>query len=99
MRGLLRGLLRGVFRQEAANHVAVLYTDRGPFREYDVLAQALPTLCRAGYVAREDVLAGKLGPHLDALFELPAERAEQRADGAAIVAERVLGVGCKRPDE
>ncbi|MCA1646384.1 MAG: hypothetical protein LC797_13300, partial [Chloroflexi bacterium] len=80
----------GVVADCVANHVAVLYTDRGPFREYDVLVQALPKLTRARYVPRTDLLAGQLGPHLDALLELPARRSEQRVDGARYVARRVL---------
>ena len=70
----------------------MLFTDRGPFREYDVLAEALPTLGRARYVPREDVLAGRLGPHLDALLESRRAWTDQRMDGAQIVAERVLAV-------
>jgi UDP:flavonoid glycosyltransferase YjiC (YdhE family) len=88
----------GIVADCVANRVAMLFTDRGPFREYDVLVEALPTLCRARYAPREDVLAGQLGPHLDALFESPAVWTEQRLDGASIVAERLLGVGCKRSE-
>jgi hypothetical protein len=83
----------GIVADCLANRVAMLFTDRGPFREYDVLARALPTLGRARHAPRDDVLAGQLGPHLDALFETPAPWTEQRMDGADFVAERLLGVG------
>jgi hypothetical protein len=86
----------GIVADCAANRVAMLFTDRGPFREYDVLARALPTLVPSRHASREDVLAGRLGPHLDALFASPAQWTEQRMDGASIVAERLLDVGCKR---
>jgi hypothetical protein len=89
----------GIVADCVANRVAMLYTDRGPFREYDVLARALPTLCQARYAPREEVLAGQLGPHLDALFESPAHWTDQRLDGASIVAERLLGVGCNGSDQ
>jgi hypothetical protein len=89
----------GVVADCLANQVAVLYTDRGPFREYDVLVQALPTLCRARYAPRAEVLACRLGPHLDALFESPASFTEQRLDGASTVAERVLQVRCRRSEQ
>ncbi|HLZ26016.1 MAG TPA: hypothetical protein VKV73_01690, partial [Chloroflexota bacterium] len=85
----------GIVADCMANRVAMLFTDRGPFREYEVLAHALPTLCRARFVPRADVLAAWLGPHLDALFEVPAVWTDQRLDGASIVAERVLRVRCK----
>jgi hypothetical protein len=80
----------GIVVDALANQIAVLYTDRGPFREYDVLAQALPTLGRAAYIPRADLLAGHLGPHLDALLDLSVPNAELRMDGAQVVAERVL---------
>ena len=86
----------GIVADCLANRVAMLFTDRGPFREYDILAQALPRLGRARYVPRDDVLAGRLGPHLDALLASPAPWTEQRMDGAQIVAERILSVGCGR---
>jgi hypothetical protein len=80
----------GVVADCLANRVALLFTDRGPFREYDVLARALPTLGRAGYVPRVDLLAGRLGPYLDALLESGAPWTEQSMDGARCVARRVL---------
>ena len=43
----------GVVADSLANRVSVLYTDRGPFREYGVLTQALATLGRARHVPRE----------------------------------------------
>jgi L-arabinokinase len=73
-----------------ANRVAVLFTDRGPFREYDVLAAALPRLGRARYVPRDEVLAGHLGPHLDTLLDADASWTTERMDGAEVVADRVL---------
>ncbi|MDQ6670595.1 MAG: hypothetical protein M3069_07545 [Chloroflexota bacterium] len=84
----------GIAADVLANRVPMLFTDRGPFREYDVLARALPTLGQTRYAPREDVLAGRLGPHLDALFESPANWTEQRLDGAPIVAQRLLDVAC-----
>jgi L-arabinokinase len=88
----------GIVADALANRIAMLYTDRGPFREYDVLAQALPTIAHARYAPREDVLAGRLGPHLDALFEAPARWPEQRIDGASIVAQRLLDVAYIQAD-
>ncbi len=80
----------GIVADCLANRVAVLFTDRGPFREYDVLAEALTNLGHARYVPRQDVLAGELGPHLDALLESDARWAELPMNGATVVAERVL---------
>ena len=80
----------GILADALANRVAVLFTDRGPFREYEVLAEALPRLGRARYVPRDDLLRGFLGPHLDALFATTSAWTEQCMDGAARVAEHVL---------
>ena len=80
----------GIVADCLANHVAVLFTDRGPFREYDVLARALPMLGQARYVPQTELLAGHLGPHLDALLQTPAAWTDQRTDGAEFVAERVV---------
>ena len=79
----------GIVADCLANRVAVLFTDRGPFREYDVLADALPRLGRAHYVPQAELRAGHLGPHLDTLLALTTPWTEQRMDGAACVAERV----------
>jgi len=80
----------GIVADCLVNRVAMLYTDRGPFREYDVLAQALPTLGRAAYIPRAELLAGQLGSHLDALLESPVSWTDQPIDGARRVARRLL---------
>jgi L-arabinokinase len=80
----------GIVADCLANRVAVLFTDRGPFREYDVLADALQSLGRARFVPREDVLHGRLAPHLEALRQLATPWTDQPMDGARVVAERVL---------
>ena len=80
----------GVVADCLANRVSVLYTDRGPFREYDVLTQALATLGRARHVPRADVLGGQLGPHLDALLASSVNWTTQDLDGAQCVARRLL---------
>jgi hypothetical protein len=80
----------GIVADCLANRVAVLFTDRGPFREYDVLVQALSTLARARHIPQADLRSGQLGPHLDALLESRAQWTEQPMDGARGVARRVL---------
>ncbi|HEY3063351.1 MAG TPA: hypothetical protein VGL99_30635 [Chloroflexota bacterium] len=80
----------GIVADCLANRVAVLYTDRGPFREYDVLADALQRLGWARYVRQADVLSGNLGPHLEALLNGTNTWAELPLDGAQVVARRAL---------
>ncbi|MBV9326741.1 MAG: hypothetical protein JO352_23525 [Chloroflexi bacterium] len=80
----------GIVADCLANRVPVLFTDRGPFREYDVLADALTRLGRACYLPRQDLLAGNLGPHLAALGESSRRWTKLPMNGAAVVADRVL---------
>lgn len=83
----------GIVADCLANRVPMLYTDRGPFREYDVLVEALHQLGRARYAPRQDILDGNLAGHLDVLLnDLNDHSAwrELRLDGAEVVARRVL---------
>lgn len=80
----------GVVADCLANRVAVLFTDRGPFREYDVLAEALPVLGRALYIPRDDLINANLGPHLDALLEILTPWTDEPMNGAAVIVDRVV---------
>ena len=76
-----------------ANRVPMLFTDRGPFREYDVLAAALPRLGRACYIPRDALIRGELGPFLEALFASRTPWTEEPMNGADVVAEKLLTLG------
>jgi hypothetical protein len=80
----------GIVADCLANRVAVLFTDRGPFREYDVLAEALPRLGRARYVPRQDVLDTNLGPHLASLLDSDQTWQPLAMNGAEVVAEHAM---------
>jgi L-arabinokinase len=82
----------GIVADCLANQVPILYTERGPFREYDVLVEAVHRLGCAHYVPRPDVLSGRLTPHLDALFDSACAWSDLPLDGARVVAQRVCGV-------
>ena len=79
----------GIVADSLANRVAVLFTERGPFREYDVLAEQLPRLGHAQYIPRDELLAGHLGPRLDALLGADAVWTDLPINGAEVVAARV----------
>jgi UDP:flavonoid glycosyltransferase YjiC (YdhE family) len=80
----------GIVADCLANRVSVLFTDRGPFREYDVLADCLPKLGRAAHIPRSELLEGRVGPYLDALLESATPWTDQAMDGAEVVARHVL---------
>jgi hypothetical protein len=85
----------GIVADCLVTRVPVLYTDRGPFREYPVLVQALQGGGTARYVPQADVRAGHLGPHLDALLAQPKHWLDWPANGAAVVADHVLNLGTR----
>jgi UDP:flavonoid glycosyltransferase YjiC (YdhE family) len=79
----------GIVADCLANRAPVLYTDRGSFREYPVLADALERLGPARYVPSADVRRGWLGPHLDALLAQPRRWQPLRLDGAHTIADEL----------
>ncbi|MBV9358740.1 MAG: hypothetical protein JO023_24800 [Chloroflexi bacterium] len=79
----------GIVADCLANRAPVLYTDRGPFREYPVLADALERLGPARYVPSADVRRGWIGPHLDALLSEAHQWQPLRLDGASAVADEL----------
>jgi UDP:flavonoid glycosyltransferase YjiC (YdhE family) len=86
----------GIVADCLANRVALLFTDRGPFREYDILAEQLPRLGHAQYIPRDELLAGRLGPRLDALIASEATWADLPVHGAAVVASHILELEAPR---
>ncbi len=80
----------GIVADCLANRVPVLFTDRGPFREYDILADALLTLGPARHISQEDLRTANLGEDLAALLSQPAHWQPIAVNGAEVAAERVL---------
>jgi hypothetical protein len=80
----------GIVADSLANRVAMLYTNRGPFREYDVLVAALHSHGRAHFIPREDLLVGNIAPYLEALAANTTPWTDQPMNGATVVANRVM---------
>lgn len=80
----------GIVSDALVNRIPVLYSDRGEFREYGVLAHALRTLGRAKFIPRRELVDGNLGPYLDALCEIRTPWTDLTADGADVIAARIL---------
>jgi hypothetical protein len=80
----------GIVADCLANRVSVLFTDRGPFREYPVLADALPRLGNARYIPSDRLLRGQVGDYLDQLLREPRPWSDMCINGADVVADRVL---------
>lgn len=80
----------GIVSECLANGTALLYTSRGPFREYDVLVEQMPRYLRTAFIDHEDLFAGRWTGHLDALLAQPAPPERSATNGAEIVAARLL---------
>ena len=71
--------------------VRLVYTDRGDFPEYPVMVGEMPRYLPAVFASNEDVREGRLGPALESVLALPFP-APPRTDGAAVVANGLLGL-------
>jgi L-arabinokinase len=82
----------GIVSECIANDVALLYTSRGAFPEYDVMVAEMPRVLRCRHIEQEDLLAGRWAQSIRALLSqaLPRERAA--TNGAEIVADAILGL-------
>ncbi len=85
----------GIIADCIAADTAMLYTSRGPFREYDVLVEALPRYLRARFISQSDLFAGRWRAALDAVTSLEPPPERPATDGAAVAAEMVLEL-CRR---
>jgi len=75
----------GIISECAANATALLYTDRGRFREYDVLVREMPRYLEAAFIGQEDLRAGRWRRPVMDLLARP-HRAPAPADGATTAA-------------
>lgn len=80
----------GIVSDALVNHVPVLYSDRGQFREYAVLTRALRRFGRAVHIPRRSLAAGDLGPFLDRLSRITRPWTPLAANGAEVIAARIL---------
>jgi L-arabinokinase len=88
----------GIVADCLAARTRVLYSDRGQFPEYPILAAALEVSGPALHLPRERLLAGDLGPALASLLALDRPWRLPRLDGAAVAAGRLLSVLETGPD-
>jgi hypothetical protein len=80
----------GIVSECVANDTAVLYTSRGHFVEYDVLAAEMPKYLRCAFIEQERLLAGRWRPALDDLLASAPPPQRARIDGAEIVAAKII---------
>ncbi len=76
----------GIIAECVANGTAILYTSRGRFVEYDVLAAEMPRYLRCRFIDHDALFAGRWGETLDDLLASPPPPERPRTDGADVVA-------------
>jgi L-arabinokinase len=80
----------GIVANCLALRVPLLYTERGEFPEFAVLVEGLRRYGRAAPIPPGELLAGRLGPYLEALLADTRPWPALRIDGAAVAADRLL---------
>jgi L-arabinokinase len=79
----------GIISECIANGVAMMYTSRGQFVEYDVLVEELPRYLRSCYVDHDALFAGRWRATLDTIAAAPPPPERPRTDGAQRIAEMI----------
>ncbi|HEX5069539.1 MAG TPA: hypothetical protein VFV78_04920 [Vicinamibacterales bacterium] len=80
----------GITAECISTGTAMLYTSRGPFREYDVLVREMPRYLRCRFIAQADLLAGRWTDALTALVQQSPAPERMSTDGAAAAARAIL---------
>ena len=80
----------GITAEALANGTRVLYTQRGRFPEFPILARALEEHGTAAFVSLDDLRLGRIGEDLRALLARPVRQATLSTDGGRVVARRLL---------
>lgn len=80
----------GIVSECLANGPALLYTDRGRFREHDVFVETMPRLLRCRHISQDDLRSGRWNDSIEALLaqDPPPERIA--TDGADVAARIIL---------
>jgi hypothetical protein len=82
----------GIVSECLANGPALLYTERGRFREQDVFVEMMPRLLRCRHISQDDLRAGRWNDSIEALLaqDPPPERIA--TNGADVAARFTLDV-------
>jgi len=80
----------GIIAECLANNIALVYTSRGAFREYDVLVEEMPRFLRCGFIDQDSLFAGRWRASLDAVLAQAAPPTSPQANGAEDVAARII---------
>jgi L-arabinokinase len=80
----------GVVADVVSHRVPILYTERGPFPEYDFLVQMLNAWATSEFIPQDKLLTGDIAPYLNLLMRKKPHWPEVALSGAEAAANKVL---------
>jgi len=82
----------GIVSECLANGPALLYTDRGRFREHDVFVEQMPRLLRCRHISQDDLRAGRWNDAIEALLAQDRPPRRVATNGADVAASAILEI-------
>jgi L-arabinokinase len=82
----------GIVADAISHRVPVLYTERGEFREYPYLVQALHDCATAEFIPQRELFGGNISPYLTRLLEKKPHWPPVELNGAHLAAEKLLAL-------
>jgi L-arabinokinase len=76
----------GIVSECVANGTALLYTDRGRFREYDVMVAEMPELLRTRFITQQTLASARWDDDIAELLSQPQPSARPLVNGADVAA-------------
>ena len=86
----------GIVSECITSNVAMLYTSRGEFREYDVLVREMPRYLRCRFIDHAELFAGRWREPLSALMSQPGPSERLATDGAEVAARELSALAESR---
>ncbi|MBN1355386.1 hypothetical protein JXA40_03840 [bacterium] len=80
----------GIVSEYIVNRTPILYTDRGPFREYDIIVGQMGNYLPVHHINRSDFEAGNWEFHIEKALAMEPSFSPDPCNGAWTVAERFL---------
>jgi len=85
----------GIVSECAVNQTRMLYTDRGPFREYNAILEELDQWNCAAFISRDRLLSGRFKEELEGLLSrdprtVPRSEEAIAAKGAKVISSHIL---------
>jgi hypothetical protein len=79
----------GIIAECIANDTAIVYTSRGRFAEYAVLAREMPRYLRCAYLENDALLSGRWRAALEAAVGAPPPPEHPPTNGAEVIADMI----------